>query len=140
MSTDIAINFYTDEEGKRAFSFGTPTPQPVTGLTKLLTHWLKALFTALGSDPTDKEAGSNFSQLIGSNVGLVDELFEVVTISLDQASETVLRNQRNQDLTDAERFGGVTLHALEEDGADGVSVSVILENALGQALLIRASV
>ena len=140
MTKDIAINFYSDEEGVKAFSFGGPTPQPVEGLTKLLNHWLKALFTAVGSDPIDKEAGSNFSQLIGSNIGLVDELFEVVTISLDQASETVLRNQRQQDLPESEQFGGVTLQELSEDGADGLLVEVILENVLGQALLIQASV
>lgn len=140
MTTDIWINFYSDEAGKKAFSFGGPTPMPVTGLTKLLTHWLKALFTSLGSDPTDKEAGSNFPQLIGSNVGLVDELFEAVTISLDQASENVRRNQRSQDLPEDEQLGGVTLQSLEEDGADGILVAVILENALGQALLIRTSV
>ncbi len=139
MTTDIQINFFTDEEGQKAFSFGTATPEGVTGLYKLLNQWLKALFTDLGSDPTAKEDGSNFAQLIGANVGLVDELFEVITISLDQATSTIERNQRSQDLPPEEIFGGVTLQSIEEDGPDGIVVSVVLENAAGQSLLVRTS-
>ena len=139
-TTDVYINFYTDEEGQGIFSFGNDTPQPTTGLTKLLVHWLKAFFTDRGSDLFDPDYGTFFPRLLGSTFGDISDVFEIVSISINQATDAVQANQNETEgLSDAELLKTARLESLEAVGADGVALSVILQNAEDATLLVRVN-
>lgn len=135
MASDIFVSYFLEEGQQNFFSFGSATPQPVDGLSKLLVVWLKALFTDLGSDIYDTEYGSLLPRMIDGGVVDLEDAHDLTTMAVEQASESIRRIQSHATLLQSERLGSVRLLGIENSGTDGIAVRIKLENALGESLI-----
>lgn len=82
-------------EGKRCFEFGFAAALKVDGFQSLINRWAKTLMTPRGSNPLDKEQGTNFSNMIGGNIARVTTgVRDLVASSIEDANEQV----RQQDI------------------------------------------
>lgn len=134
---DIWVNMYSDDAyGATIFSFGEKTPISVEGMTRVVMQWIKALGTELGSDLFDPDYGSIFSSLLGSNVENSDTTRETVSIGLQQATESVVRNQQEAVLPDDERLLGHQLVSFTEVDVDSIEIIVSLQNVLNKSMLV----
>lgn len=134
MASDIFVSYFVEEGQQNFFSFGFATPLPVTGLSKLLVYWLKALFTELGSDIFDPDYGSLLPRMIGGNVTDADDAADLIAMAVEQATESVRRIQSASSLTVAERIGTARLLDVSSSG-DGVAARIKLENEAGESLI-----
>ncbi len=142
MASDLYVSYFMEDNPNEEnyFSFGFDTPRGVDGLTKLLTLYLKDLFTAAGSDIYDTEAGTKLPFIIGGNVGDFSEVEDIVSSAVLRAGDNVIRLQSAQRIPRSEQFGSAEILSLTEAGAAGVAVSIRLQNAEGASLIVSLPV
>ena len=138
MAKDLYVSYFQEDNPEQTnfFSFGFDTPRAVEGITKLLNLFLKDLFTARGSNIYDLQAGTVLPNLIGGNVGEVDDAEAVIFLALDQAEQNVRRYQSLESVPKEERLSTVQLIDVETlASGDGVSAKFSLTNAAGRSLI-----
>lgn len=112
--------------------FGTKGPQ------WLINMWLKILFTRQGSDPTNLERGTSFTNLIGSTVSPADAE-DIVRQCVDIASDQLRAIQQNDtELTARERLASAKLlrYTIDPTGP-GFDTYVEILNEAGERLKVN---
>lgn len=108
------------------FTFGFTTAVAVRGPQKLINRWLKCFLTPKGSDPIDLTYGTEFAHLFGGNVNQ-QTFSDVVTLSVEDATEQLRGMDRRAALDDDERVSGasVTGITVRNDNSYDVYISLV---------------
>lgn len=127
----------SDVVGTKVFTFGFRAALKVSGPQALVNRWVKTFMTPKGSDPLDKQYGTTFPNLIGSNISIVnDTVKDVILLAVEDANSQV----RNQDLdgfySDDERLMSATFLDYIPS-TDGFQVWIEIKNLAGDVLPVR---
>jgi hypothetical protein len=123
--------------GKQCFEFGYAAALKVDGFQSLINRWAKTLMTPRGSDPLDREAGTNFSNMIGGNVSRVTTgIRDLVGAAIEDANEQVRQQDSEGFRSDTEKLQGAELADFREVQA-GFEVWVWITNVAGTRLAFR---
>lgn len=127
-----------DKQGVQqgTYTFGFDKTIGVKGFQKLINRWAKAFLTLEGSDLSNRDYGTSFPALIGSNISDRGEIQEVVRASVAKANATLFAFQsQNPPENDREALSDAELVSLIFD-ADGLGfeASVLITNQAGEAL------
>ena len=117
--------------------FGYNPALAVKGFQMLINTWAKVFLTRKGSDPTNLERGTVFTNLIGSNTSLV-EAEAIVRAAIDDCNTQIRAFQRNDaTLTDTERLADARLIRYTADpSAPGFDAYVEILNVAGDRLQV----
>jgi hypothetical protein len=118
------------------YTYGFSKHIGIKGFQRLITHYMKALLTLEGTDLSDRDYGTRFPALIGSNVTATADIQEIVTSAAAKAESTVIARQaKNPDLTADERLASavVTSIIFDPDGL-GFDATIYLKNKAGVGL------
>lgn len=115
----------------KLFTFGYRNPLAVQGAQKLINKWIKCLLTKRGSDLFDKEYGTGFIDLIGSNISNVADVSDAVLLFVDECNSQVQAMDVTSRPPDAERLQTATVYQILENGSDGFEVYVYIKNYAG---------
>ena len=132
---DVNI-FSGDDSGTSFFALGDKT-QKVTGLSKLVSIYLKKLFTTRGTNPVDLTEGTTFSELLGYSMGGEEEILVRLQEELQAAEDQVIADQVHQNLPDNERLASATLLDIEFTTQDHVIVYVDLVSVAGPNVQLK---
>jgi len=124
-------------DGFKFFTAGFDRTVAVRGLWKLTLHWLKRFMTTKGSDPTRPEEGTEFPNLIGSNIVSAADLRDVVLLAIDDCNEQLETIQRTTQPAQDEQLLSAVLTKFELLGEDGFEAWVTLSNVEGTELTIE---
>lgn len=122
----------TEEETQRLFrffTFGFNRSVGIRGPQKLALQWLKCLMTTKGSDPTNLEYGTDFPNLIGSNIQSMQDVRDVVLLCIQDCNDQIMRIQRDTRPDLDEILLSATLTKFDLTGADGFDAYVTVTNA-----------
>jgi phage baseplate assembly protein W len=129
-----------DVSGTKVFTFGFQSALKVEGLQALVNRWVKTLMTPRGSDPLDPSAGTDFGNLIGTNIPKTSKgsIIDIVAMAIDDASEQV----QKQDITarhgETESLDRANLLRFNmTSSGDGFEVWVEIKNQAGEVLVTR---
>jgi len=113
----------------RIFTTGFDRSVGVRGALKMVLQWLKILMTKKGSDPTDVEYGTDFTNLIGANIRSKRDLQDVVLLSIQAANNQLTKIQRNSQPDLDETLKSASLAKFEfDDTAPGFDAYVTFTN------------
>ena len=138
---DIHIQTLLEADQRQTFKFMTFGFNPtigVKGFQMLVNMWLKCFLTPRGSDPTDLNYGTEFSDLIGSNVALEDAR-DVVLLAVNDCNEQLVSFQ-SEDLTytRSELLDSAEIIGFQEDASQpGFSVSIEIKNQAQERLEVN---
>lgn len=107
MSRDAAIDMHADS-GVPFALIGT-----CDGTEELATLWLRRLLTRPGSDPLSPDAGTSLLGALGQGFSTAVEASALASISVEQATEQVLRLQRQRNVAVSAQLAAVTLLSAE---------------------------
>jgi len=138
---DIHFQSLTLEEAltsNKIATFGYDPPIGVRGMQMCINLWLKILLTRRGSDPTNLARGTDFTNLIGSNVDL-NIAEDVLRVAIDSASSQLSDIQRNDTtLAPREKLASAKLLAfIANPAAPGFDARVEILNQAGERLLVN---
>lgn len=140
MKADTRIQLLTEEDqqvsGGNIMKFGTGQNTSVTGFQKTIGLWLKALLTEEGSDLLDRDYGTPFVRLLGSNVTSRADVQQVIEQSVTQATDDIRRYQVEYlPSTEDEILENVRIESIVfSRDSTRVDISVRLENRSGRNL------
>lgn len=122
----------------KIFTFGYADTLGVRGFQMLINLWLKVFFTRRGSDPTNLERGTAFTNLIGSNTAL-SEAEDIVRVCVEQTNDQVRAIQQNDTtLLARERLADAKLYRYTSDPtAPGFQAYVEILNEAGERLKVN---
>ncbi len=125
-------------EQRGIFTFGYADTLAVRGFQMLINLWLKIFFTRRGSDPTNLERGTTYTNLIGSNVSLEDAE-DIIRISLTQCNAQVRAIQAGDTtLLPRERLSDAHLLRYTADpSGPGFEVYIEILNQAGDKLQVN---
>jgi len=133
----------TSEETQRAFkffTFGFDRSVGIRGPQKLALQWLKGFMTPKGSDPTDVESGTDFSNLIGSNIQSMQDLRDVVMLCIQDNNEQIYKIQQETHPDLDELLLTAVLSKFNPLGNDGFEAYVTISNAKRQDVTVNLPV
>lgn len=124
-------------DGLKFFTFGFERTIAVRGFWKLITRWLKLFMTPLGTDPLRPEEGTNFTNLIGSNVTVLADVRDVVLLAIQSCNEqlSIMQQDAQPDLD--EMLNAAVLTGFETVGVDGFDAYVTISNLAGESIQVR---
>jgi hypothetical protein len=131
MSYDIHFQSTAGAVGKKPVSFGYTATVAVRGLPKMVNRWLKCVLTPKGSDPTAKDEGTEFTRLIGSNVGSPQDALDAAALAFEDANDQLRAWDRLNLPPPDEQFGSATVVRVVELQAGGFDIWVQLKNIQG---------
>ncbi len=122
----------------KVMTFGYAQTLGVRGFQMCINIWLKILFTRQGSDPTNLNRGTTFTNLIGSNTSLT-QAEDIVRLCIDQATGQLITLQRkDQSLEPREILSTAKLIRYQAKPADpGFEAFVELRKQAGERLLLN---
>lgn len=125
-------------KGLKVFTFGFTAALKVRGPQALVNRWAKTYMTPKGSDPREPEAGTEFANMIGSNLSLRSpEVQDVVIISLEDANDQVLWQDLNGKYNADEMLETATLKALRVNPeGSGIDIWIEIVNREQQRLTL----
>lgn len=125
--------------GNRVFTFGFRATLKVSGPQSLVNRWVKTFMTPKGSNPLDKNEGTAFGSLVGSNVSAYHSGVEdVALLSIEDANSQVRKQDLDGLFPADERLANATLLRVDtETAVDGVYLWVRIVNVAGQVLPVR---
>lgn len=126
--------------GTKVFTFGFKSALKVEGLQSLVNRWVKTLMTPRGSDPLDAAAGTDFGNLIGTNVpkSAKGSIIDIVAMAIDDASEQVQEQDKVARYDETESLDQANLlRFLPTSSGDGFEVWVEIKNQAGEVLVTR---
>lgn len=135
---DVHFQAMTKEAQMSTFKimeFGFSPPLAVKGFQMLINHWAKTFLTRKGSDPTNLERGTVFTNLIGSNTTLT-QAEGIVRTAIDDCNEQIRGiQQTDATLTPVERLADARLIKYTADpAAPGFDAYVEIRNQAGERL------
>ena len=133
---DLYIRPLTPEEvgsGGSGFYFTTGFAHTIAvkGFPKLLCQWMRIFMTPKGSDPIEPTLGTEFSKLIGSNVGVIEDLRDVVMLAVQDCNTQLSYMQRGRVQAADETLLSASLVGFDTNGRDGFDAYVTLKNLKG---------
>lgn len=138
------IHFQPVPEGQvrgwKVFTFGYRSALKVEGLQALVNRWTRVLVTPKGSDPLDLSFGTEFGDLIGSNIpkSARSSLIDIVAIAIDDANEQVMEQDRIAQYDEHEALENAQMVRFHPSAAgDGFQVWVEIQNRAGENLVTR---
>lgn len=122
----------------KIMTFAYPQTIGVRGFQMCINLWLKILFTRQGSDPTNLDRGTAFSNLIGSNTTM-SAAEDIVRTCVEQASEQLAGIQRkDQSLTSREILSSARMIRYQAKPTDpGFEAYIEIRNQAGERLLLN---
>lgn len=124
-------------DGFRYLTTGFNRSVGVRGPQKLAIHWLKRFLTTVGSDPTDLEAGTEFPNLIGSNIAGEDDIRDVVLLAIQDCNDQILEIQRESQPDEDEQLLTAVLSRFElKAEGDGFDAWVTISNVAGTEVAV----
>ena len=126
-------------QSSRVFTFGFKASLKVAGPQALVNRWVKTFMTPKGSNPLDKEEGTAFGRLVGSNANIYQNGIEdIVLLSIEDANDQVRRQDLDGLFPSNERLSNATLLQKQtEFYEDGVELWVRIVNSEGEVLPVR---
>jgi len=125
--------------GYKCFEFGYAAALKVKGLNALVNRWVKTFMTPKGSDMLYPSEGTNFSNLLGSNIsqrnGVVDDL---ILLAVEEANDQVIQQDFDGLYALEEQLQSATLIDLKP-GIDGVDVWVQIQNKADSSVSVRVA-
>ena len=139
MPFDVNIQIVpaVDYTGTAFYSFGQTRSLGVRGIQKLINIFAKFLLTPVGSDPLDLTYGTNFTNLIGSNV-ILDDAREILDAAVTTTATAIQGFQTGQaNIPDDERLAtaAVSQYILIPDGP-GFAAQILITNVANVGLTI----
>jgi hypothetical protein len=125
-----------DINSMRFFTFGFNRSIAVRGIQKLILLWLKRLMTPRETDPTDLEAGTEFPNLIGSNISTMADVRDVVLLSINDCTDQIKNIQRVTMPDEDEMLASASLVKFQSLGDDGFEAWVDITNVRGTTLTV----
>ncbi len=123
--------------GLQCYEFGYAAALKVDGFQSLINRWAKTLLTPRGSNPIDREEGTNFTNMVGANIARVSTgVRDLVALEIEDANEQVRQQDVDGFRQESERLQSGELHAFTESAA-GFDVWVLLKNQAGTAATFR---
>jgi hypothetical protein len=126
-----------DINGYHFFTSGYKRSIAICGLWKLTLQWLKLLMTPKGSDPLRPDSGTDFSNLIGSNITSATDVRDVVMLAITDCTEQMQNIQHITQPPTDETLAAVSLDEFALDGSDGFKATVTIHNASDQELSLN---
>lgn len=119
-------------------TFGYEKTLGVSGFQLCINMWLKIFLTRRGSDPTNLNYGTSFTNLIGSSTS-VSDAEDVVRISVDQCNQQLTAIQRKDTSYLAkERLADARLYRFVPKPSDpGFEAYVEISNQAGQKIVLN---
>ena len=131
-----------DVRGTKIFTFGFVSARKVEGLQALVNRWVRVLMTPRGSDPLEPGLGTDFGNLIGTNVpkSAKGSIIDVVTMAIDDANDQVQEQDKNARYSENEALEQTNLLRFSPtNSGDGFEVWVEIKNKAGEVLVTRLS-
>ena len=104
----------------------------VRGINKLLNLWTKMFMTTKGSDPTNLERGTEFPLLIGSNITSIQDVRDIVMLSIGDCTAQITELQRVDTPDPDETLRTAVLLQFESDARDRIDVRVGITNVANE--------
>jgi hypothetical protein len=125
--------------GNRCYEFGYAAALKVNGFQSLISRWAKVLLTPRGSNPINREEGTNFGNLQGTNISKVSTgIRDLVAMEIEAANEQVRQQDVDGFRPDSERLQSGELTSFAES-ATGFDVWVRLANVAGDDVTFRVT-
>lgn len=126
-----------DVHGFKFFTSGFNRSIGVRGLWKLTLQWLKRFMTTKGSDPLRPEEGTEFPNLIGSNIVSMTDVRDVVLLAIEDCNEQMATVQQVTQPAKDELLLTAVLTKFEPLGSDGFDAWITISNVEGTELTIN---
>lgn len=130
----------SEVRGTKIFTFGFKSALKVKGLQALVNRWVKTLMTPRGGDPLDAEAGTDFGNLIGTNIpkSAKGSIIDIVAMAIDDANEQVQAQDKAARYDETESLDQANLLRFSPTSSgDGFEVWVEIKNQAGEVLVTR---
>lgn len=114
--------------GFRFFTRGFKRTLAVRGINKLLNLWTKVFLTPKGSDPTNLERGTDFAGLFGSNITSMQDVRDVVLLSIEDCNKQISDLQQSNTPDVDETLKTAVLTQFTRVSADRINVYVGITN------------
>jgi hypothetical protein len=135
---DLYYQALEDPIGLKIFTTGFDRSVGVRGALKMVLQWLKLFMTKKGSDPTNLEYGTDFTNLIGANIRSKRDLQDVVLLSIQEANKQFTNIQRTTQPDLDETLKSASLARFEfDDTAPGFDAYVTFTNLAGKEITLR---
>lgn len=126
-----------DISGFKFFTSGFHRSIGVKGFWKLILQWLKRFMTTKGSDPTRPDEGTEFPNLIGSNITNIADVRDVVLLAIEDCNAQMLTIQQQTQPVKDELLLTAVLTKFEALGQDGFEAWVTISNVENTELTIQ---
>lgn len=126
-----------DVHGFKFFTTGFHRSVGVRGPYKLIVQWIKRFMTTKGTDPTDLEAGTDFPNLIGSNIVSMADVRDVVMLSIQDCNKQIEDIQRETQPDEDEQLLTAVLTKFQAWGKDGFEAWVTISNVAGAEVTVQ---
>lgn len=123
--------------GIKVFTTGFNRSVGVKGPMKLVLQWLKLFMTTKGSDPIRPESGTDFPNLIGSNIKSKTDLRDVVLLSIQACNKQIEAIQKLTQPDQNESLKTAVLTKFELTGSDGFDAYVSISNLADEEITIK---
>lgn len=123
--------------GFKFFTSGFNRSIGVKGFWKLILQWLKRFMTTKGSDPTRPEEGTEFPNLIGSNITSMSDIRDIVLLAIEDCNAQMLTIQQQTQLAEDELLLTAVLTKFEALGDDGFEAWVTISNVANKELTVK---
>ena len=121
----------------KVYSFGFTSAVGVKGPQKLANRWLKCFCTLKGSDLRNAKYGTEFPEIIGSNISQRQDFTDAMALYIDDCSAQIQAFDLAQFPPDNERLASAVLTSVVPRGADGYDVYVTIKNIAGTLLTVQ---
>jgi hypothetical protein len=131
VSYDLFFN--SDSTRSKPFGFGYQSAVGVSGVTKMVNRWTKCLLTRKGSDPFDRNEGTSFVGLAGSNVCDEADVFDMAALAVEDCNTQMRAWDMKSQPPTAERFLSAAITRIVRVEGDRYDIWVTVRNTTGQA-------
>lgn len=140
MSYDIHFQMVptADQDGSgKVFTFGFVSAVGVRGPQKLFNRWVKCLLTTKGTDPLNKQYGTIFSSLIGSNITSDSDVMDATVIAIEDCNDQIHALDLTNFPPDNEKLQSASLYRIVPLNEDGYDIYIQIKNVAGQVLTMQ---
>ncbi|MGD9209329.1 MAG: hypothetical protein PVI90_01065 [Desulfobacteraceae bacterium] len=123
--------------GFKFFTAGFNRTIGVRGFWKLILQWFKRFMTTKGSDPTRPDEGTEFPNLIGSNISSMTDVRDIVLLAIEDCNSQMLIVQQQTQPDKDELLLTAVLTKFEPLGDDGFEAWVTISNVENTELTIQ---
>lgn len=120
----------------KLFSFGYKAAIGVAGPQKLINRWMKVFLTPKGSDPFDRNSGTGFSALLGSNITNRRDVVDAIVLALEDCNAQIRAMDRRSMPPEDERLKAAVLTSVEDAGNSGFEIYISVSNAAGLTVAV----